>query len=205
MEFQEVLRRRRMVRHFTTDPLAPDSVDRMIAAALRAPSAGYSQGYALLVVDSPRDLTRLWETHTPTAGGWTPEVRAGISRAPLVVAVLASKDLYLDRYAEADKGWTDRDEARWPVPYWYVDAGCVALLLLLAAVDEGLGALLFGIVPHDIPAFRAQFGIPESYDLVGCVAIGHVDPEAPRRDLSGRRRSRAQLVHHGHWESGRAD
>ena len=199
MEFQEVLRQRRMVRHFTTEPVAPESAERIVAAGLRGPSAGYSQGYALLVADTPEDLQRLWDTHTPTAGGWSPEVRAGISRAPLVIAVLASKDAYLDRYAEPDKGWTDRDVSRWPVPYWYVDAGCVALLLLLAAVDEGLGALLFGIVPSDIPAFRSAFGIPASYDVVGCVAIGHVDPSAPRRDLSARRRLPSQLVHRGVW------
>ena len=57
-----------------------------------------------------------------------------------------------------------------------VDAGCVAMLLLLAAVDEGLGALLFGIVPADIPAFRRAFDVPEHYDVVGCVAVGHPDP-----------------------------
>ena len=194
-----------MVRHLTTEPVAPAVAERIIEAALRAPSAGFSQGYALLVADARDDLDRLWATHTPTAGGWSPEVRAGVTNAPLVIAVLASKDVYLSRYAEDDKGWTDRDEARWPVPYWYVDAGCVALLLLLAAIDEGLGALLFGIVPDDIPAFRATFGIPESYDVVGCVAIGHVDPAAPRRDLSARRRPQSQLVHRGNWGRRRSD
>ena len=132
-------------------------------------------------------------------------MRAGVTNAPLVIVVLASKEVYLSRYAEDDKGWTDRDEARWPVPYWYVDAGCVALLLLLAAIDEGLGALLFGIVPDDIPAFRATFGMPESYDLVGCVAIGHVDPATPRRDLSARRLPQSQLVHRGSWGRHRND
>ncbi|MHB8243739.1 MAG: nitroreductase family protein [Acidimicrobiales bacterium] len=199
MDFQEVLRRRRMVRHFTDDPLDPESVERIISAALRAPSAGYSQGYGLLVLESPEERDRLWATHTPTPGGWSAEVRQAVMRAPLVVAILASKDAYLDRYAEVDKGWTDRDEARWPVPYWYVDAGCVALLLLLAAVDEGLGALLFGIVPADIPRFKESFSIPDSHDFVGCVAIGVEDENAPRRDLSSRRRSRSELVHRGRW------
>ncbi|MGO9195872.1 MAG: nitroreductase family protein [Acidimicrobiales bacterium] len=199
MEFQEVISHRRMVRHFTTDPLDPDVAERIVAAGLRAPSAGYSQGYALIVLDSQEDLDRLWATHTPSEAGWSPEVRAGIVKAPLVIALLASKDVYLDRYAEPDKGWTDRDETRWPVPYWFVDAGAVAVLLLLACVDEGLGALLFGIVPADIPRFRATFGVPDSYDVVGCVAVGHEDPAAPRRDLSARRRDRSELVHRGRW------
>lgn len=201
MEFQDVLKHRRMVRHFTTEPVQPETAERIVNAARRAPSAGYSQGYALLVLDSDEDRQRLWATHSPTTGtaGWSPDVRAGIMNAPLLIGVLACKGAYLDRYAQADKGWTDRDEARWPVPYWYVDAGCVALLLLLAAVDEGLGALLFGIVPADIPAFRDAFGVPESQDVVGFVAIGHEDPAAPRRDLRSRRRPSSEIVHRGRW------
>ena len=200
MEFNGVLRRRRMVRHFTTEPVDPAAAERIITAGLRAPSAGYSQGYALVVLESERERARLWATHSPPGeGGWSPDVQEGIRKAPLLIAVLASKDVYLNRYAQADKGWTDRDEARWPVPYWYVDAGAVAVLLLLACVDEGLGALLFGIVPDDIAGFRKEFGVPDSHDLVGCVAIGHEDPAAPRRDLSARRRDRSELVHRGGW------
>ncbi len=188
-----------MVRRFTDEPLDPAVVDRIIAAGLRAPSAGYSQGYALVVLESPEERERLWATHTPGTGGWAPDVRQGVMRAPLLVMVLASKEVYLDRYAEADKGWADRDEARWPVPYWYVDAGCVAMLLLLAAVDEGLGALLFGVVPGDVGRVKAAFSVPDTHDVVGCVAVGHEDPSAPTRDLRARRRPAGELVHRGAW------
>ena len=71
---------------------------------------------------------------------------------------MSNKSAYLDRYAEPDKGWTDRDECRWPVPYWDVDAGMAALLMLLTAVDEGLGACFFGIPPERIAAFRRRSG-----------------------------------------------
>lgn len=201
MEFNEVLRRRRMVRHFSDEPVDPAVVERIVDAGLRAPSAGYSQGYALVVLDREEDRRRLWATHSPTdsPAGWSDEMRDGIMRAPVLIVVLASKDVYLDRYSRPDKGWTDRDEKRWPVPYWYVDAGCVALLLLLAAVDEGLGALLFGIVPDDIPTFKEEFAIPDNYDVVGCVAVGHEDPSAPRRDLRSRRKTKDELVHRGNW------
>lgn len=201
MDFKEVLRRRRMVRHFTEEPIEHEVVERILDAGLRAPSAGYSQGYALLTIETQSDRERLWATHSPSTSpaGWSPEVRDGIARAPLIVVVLASKDAYLDRYARPDKGWTDKDTARWPVPYWYVDAGCVALLLLLAAVDEGLGALLFGVVPEDMAGFKAAFEIPEDHDVVGCVAIGHEDPKAPRRDLTSRRRPREELIHRARW------
>ena len=83
-------------------------------------------------------------------------------RAPLLIVPLSNKSAYLDRYAEPDKGWTDRDESRWPVPYWDVDAGMAALLMLLTAVDEGLGACFFGVPPDRLAAFREAFGVPRS-------------------------------------------
>ncbi|MFZ0173449.1 MAG: nitroreductase family protein [Acidimicrobiales bacterium] len=201
MEFEEVLRRRRMVRHFSEEPVDDDTVERILAAALRAPSAGYSQGYALLVLTTAEDRGRFWTSQRPTegGGGWDPAVRAAIERAPLIAVALASKNAYLDRYALPDKGWVDRDESRWPVPYWYVDTGFLCLLMLLAAVDEGLGALLFGLIPSDIPAFRREFGVPDDHDPVGCVAVGHEDPAAPRRDLRSRRRSPGELIHRDRW------
>lgn len=200
MEFTEVLRRRRMVRHFVDEAVESEVVERILAAALRAPSAGFSQGYALLVLTEATDRARFWASQRPTeGGGWDPALRAAIERAPVIVVALASKDVYLDRYALPDKGWTDRDESRWPVPYWYVDTGFLCLLMLLAAVDEGLGALLFGLIPSDIPAFRTEFGVPEDHDPVGCVALGHEDPAAPRRNLQSRRLPAAALVHRGRW------
>jgi nitroreductase len=85
------------------------------------------------------------------------------------------------------------------VPYWYVDTGFLCLLMLLAAVDEKLGALLFGLIPADIPAFRSAFGVPEGQDPVGCVAIGHEDSAAPRRDLRSRRRPADAIIHRDRW------
>jgi nitroreductase len=201
MEFAEVLRRRRMVRHFSDEPVDEAVLGRILAAALRAPSAGYSQGYALLVLTEASDRARFWASQPPTeeTAAWDPQLRAAIERAPVLVVALASKEAYLDRYAMADKGWVDRDEERWPVPYWYVDTGFLCLLMLLAAVDEGLAALLFGLIPADIPAFRRSFGVPDSYDPVGCVAIGHEQLGAPRRDLRARRRPPEELIHRSSW------
>jgi hypothetical protein len=80
--------------------------------------------------------------------------------APLVVVPLAHKATYLERYAEADKGWQDRMEARWPVPYWYIDTGMAALMMLLTAVDEGLGACFFGIMPVPGEGFEPEVAVP---------------------------------------------
>jgi nitroreductase len=199
MEFLDVLKARRMIRRFTSEPVRDDVIDRIIRCGLRAPSAGYSQGVSLLVLRTREERRMLWDIHSGDESPWSSATKEGIVKAPLVVVVLTSKRVYLDRYAESDKGWTDRREDRWPVPYWYVDAGCTAMLLLLAAVNEGLGALFFGIAAGDAPRFRMQFGIPDEIEFVGCVAIGHPDPQAVGRDLRHRRRPNEDRVHLGRW------
>jgi nitroreductase len=200
MDFDEVIRKRRMARAFTGEPVDPRSVQRILAAANRAPSAGFSQGYALLVLDQPGQLAQFWaataDPSAAAAGTFEP-----VTRAPLVIVPLSCKDRYLDRYARPDKGWTDRAESRWPVPYWDIDTGFTTLLMLLAAVNEGLGALFFGIPPERIGPLRARFGVPEQYKPIGAVAIGHPDPAADRGGSSRviKRRSLDEVVHRGRW------
>jgi nitroreductase len=201
MEFQTVVRRRRMVRNFDpTRPVPRVTVERLLDLAVRAPSAGYSQGWAFLVLTQPDEVARFWAATGP--GGVPDSWLRGMRRAPLLIVPLAHKDAYLDRYAEPDKGWTDRDEARWPVPYWYVDTGFASLLMLLGAVDEGLGACFFGIPPEALATFRAAFGVPEAYTPIGALAIGY--PAADRRSPSLRRGRRpvAEVAHWGRWSAG---
>src|SRR5438270_2999021 len=136
MDFQQVVNRRRMTRNFDTRPVPSEVVDRILANGVRAQSAGFSQGWAFVVLEAPEDRERFWRTT------FEPEARAGFRRqglfdAPLLVVALSHKQAYLDRYAEPDKGWVDKDEAHWPVPYWDVDTGFAALLMLLTAVDAG--------------------------------------------------------------------
>jgi nitroreductase len=208
VEFSEVIKRRKMVRAFSPEPLAPGVTDRLLRAANRAPSAGFSQGYSFLVFEGIEQSAPLWEVldqDAASAGAMEAGLRAmrtAMSRAPLVIVPLACKDAYLDRYARPDKGWTDRDDSRWPVPYWYIDTGFTALLILLAAVDEGLGAVFFGIQPEIIPEFQRRFGVPEQWTPIGAIAIGHPDPAgdpAPSSARSITRKSLDELVHRGQW------
>jgi nitroreductase len=190
MELADVVRRRRMVRRFTSEPVPEQSLDRMLRTALRAPSAGFSQGQAFLVLRG-EELPRFWTV----AGGAVDE---HVAKAPLVIVPMSSKRIYLDRYARPDKGWTDRDEGRWPVPFWHIDTGMAALLILLTAVDEGLGALYFGIFPPDVQPFREAFGVPDDHEPIGAIAVGY-DAETERRDLRSRRRPFDEMVHFGRW------
>jgi nitroreductase len=200
MEFTEVVRRRRMVRNYSPEAVDGAVVDRMLAHALHAPSAGFSQGWAFLVLDSPQDVARYWRSAAGDRVDAPDRWLRGMMTAPVVIVPMSHKAAYLERYAEPDKGWTDRDEDRWPVPYWDVDTGMAALLILLTAVDEGLGACFFGIPPASLPVFRAEFGVPEAYTPVGAITVGHRLPDAGTPGSVGRgRRPLEEVVHRGGW------
>ncbi|GGK98437.1 nitroreductase family protein [Mangrovihabitans endophyticus] len=207
MEFDEVVRRRRMVRSYDPDRPVPTEIVRTILAhAQRAPSAGFAQGWAFLVLTDRADRERYWSVTTEAdrgdaaadrewRGGWLQRMRT----APLIIVALSNKSAYLGRYAEPDKGWTDRDEARWPVPYWDIDTGFAALLMHLTAVDRGLGSCFFGLPATAIGAFKAAFGVPEEFSPIGALTVGYRAPDKRSPSLSRGRRPIDEVVHHGRW------
>jgi nitroreductase len=198
VEFQQVVDRRRMVRNNADEAVDPAVLERILANALHAPSAGFSQGWGFLLLDSADDLERFW-TATIREDAGLDSWLEGMRTAPVIVVPLSCKRVYLERYAEEDKGWTDLDESRWPVPYWDIDTGMAALLMLQTVVDEGLGACFFGIPPEQVPRFRAAFGVPEDYMPIGAVSIGHRAPDKRSPSLRRGRRTAADVVHRGRW------
>ncbi|HEU0241252.1 MAG TPA: nitroreductase family protein [Micromonosporaceae bacterium] len=201
MEFAEVVRRRRMVRNYDADrPVSDELVDRLLDCAIRAPSAGFSQGWGFLVLTEPDDRARFWTATTPEDERDEPDPwLLGLQRAPVLIVALSNKSIYLDRYAAEDKGWTDRDESRWPVPYWDIDTGFAALMMMLAAVDNDLATCFFGIPPEQTATFRATFDVPSEYTPIGALSVGY--PAADRRSpsLKRGRRPLTEVVHRGHW------
>ncbi len=183
MELALAVRTRRMVRNY--DPKRPvprEVVNALLSLAVRAPSAGHTQGWHFLVLDDITSCSAFW---TATTNGLAPNSwLTGMRTAPVLVVCWSDKQAYLDRYAEPDKGWTDRDENRWPVPYWHLDAGMAAMILLLGAVDAGLGACFFGVPPERWTALRHAFAVPEGLSPVGVVSLGH--PAAGDRALDDR-------------------
>jgi nitroreductase len=199
MEFREVVRRRRMVRNYDPSRSVPAEVrERLLEHAIRAPSAGFSQGWAFLVLESPQDRDRFWRAATPPTQVWQ-QWLTGMRTAPLIIVAHSNRQAYLDRYAEADKGWTDRDEARWPVPYWHIDTGFASLLMLLTVVDEGLGACFFGIPPECTDAYRAEFGVPDEYTPIGAISVGYPVADHRSGSLKRGRTPLSQVVHNGQW------
>ncbi|GAB2742827.1 nitroreductase family protein [Nocardioides pakistanensis] len=201
MEFQEVVRRRRMVRNYSNAPVDTTVVERILANALHAPSAGFTQGWAFLLLDSPADVQRFWTACTPAEASGEPDSwLRGMRTAPVVIVPLSHKAAYVGRYSEADKQ-RDRVEARWPVPYWHMDTAMASLLMLLTAVDEGLGACFFGIPASRTDAFREAFGVPEDHMPIGAITLGHRTDDLGSPGSAARRTRKPveEVVHRGTW------
>ncbi|BAL85613.1 putative nitroreductase [Actinoplanes missouriensis 431] len=198
MEFDEVVRRRRMVRGYDPDrPVPPALVDKIIKHGLRAPSAGFSQGWSFLVLTAAADRSLFWGTLSSGSNSWLDRM----STAPLVIVALSNKSVYIDRYAEADKGWTDRDESRWPVPYWDIDTGFASLLMHLTAVNEGLGSCFIGLPADRVGAFKQAFGVPEAFTPIGALTVGYRGDDKRSPSLRRGHRPVDDVVHHGRWAS----
>ena len=197
MELSAVLRRRRMVRAYAADrPVPPVAVEAVTLAALRVPSAGFTQGVSLLVLNSPEQREAYWAVTGERETGWL----AGMRTAPVLILVWTSRQAYLDRYAEPDKGWIDRDPERWSAPYWYVDAGMAVLAMLLTATDWDLGACFFGVPASRIERVRNAFDVPEDQLSVGVLSLGYPLSAAATGSPTRRpRRPASELVHHERW------
>lgn len=201
MELHDALRRRRMVRHYDPEPVDRERLERIVATVRRAPSAGYSQGQRLLVVTDAaarRRLAEIWDEAARVAEGFEP----WIASAPAHVFVLTREEDYHDRYRRPDK-LQDGEEIAWPVPFWHVDAGAALMLLLLAAVDEGLAAGVYGIPVEIEAAVRELLGIPSELALVAGVTIGRAAPDPAWSKVTSRatrpRRPLEELVRWERW------
>ncbi len=196
MDFQAVVARRRMVRHFTPDQVAWETIERIVRTAQHAPSAGYSQGTSFIAVTEPSTRGRIAQI---AGEAWY--LRSGhhpfLSEAPVHLVLCASEEAYRERYRESDKRKPGEPEKDWPIPYWHTDAGCALMLVLLAAVDEGLAAAFVGV--RDPGELREALGIPSDVIPVGVVLIGHGASDKASRSLRRGRRPLDATLHREHW------
>lgn len=199
MEFREVVRRRRMIRRFDQRPVGREVVDRIIDTGRRAPSAGFSQGLELLVLDTPETIGEFWEITSDPQDGWdADEIAVGPT---VLVLPLPDARRYTERYAEPDKvAFGMADEVNWPVKFWDIDAAMAAMLMLLSAVDEGIGGWFFGIT-HGERALLDRFGVPEHLRPIGILGFGHrtADEEPTGSWTTRRRRPLSEQIHRNGW------
>lgn len=185
-----------MVRNYLPDPIPTPTLELIVSAGLRAPSAGYSQGQSFVVVtdsDTRHAIAELAGEPEYVERGFDP----WISRAPVHIVICVSEQAYHGRYREPDKLTDTGEEIEWPVPYWWVDAGASMMAILLAAVDAGLGAGFLGV--HSIPGLQDLLGIPEDVNPIGIVTLGHPAPDRRSGSLDRGKRKRASVIHWERW------
>ena len=201
MSFYDLLKQRRMVRHYTGDPVPRDALESIVATVRRAPSAGFSQGQRLLVVDDPELLAEIAALgdDEPLEG-----VEPWFETAAAQVFVMTREGDYHERYQRDDK-LQEGEEIEWPVPFWHVDAGAAMMLILVAAIEEGLAAAVYGIFGDDEQKLRALLRIPEDITLVAGISLGHPLPDpgwsSKTSRATQRRRAVDELVHWNTWTS----
>jgi FMN reductase [NAD(P)H] len=200
MDFDEILKQRRMVRHYTDEPVPRETLERIAQTVRRAPSGGYSQGQRLVVVVDPEIRARIaaiFEEPEDDKEPW-------ISSAPAIVVICCRENDYHERYNRPDKlAATGGTELEWPAPYWFVDAGAAMMLLLLAAIDEGLAAGVFGVTVEKMAEFKQLLAIPDDVSVVACVTVGHPAPDPEWSKRTSRRtqprRSFDEVIRWNRW------
>jgi FMN reductase [NAD(P)H] len=189
-----------MVRNAESEPIPREILERIVATVRRAPSGGFSQGQRLLVVDDPVLLEQIAALNADVPEG----VEPWFGSAPAQIFVMTREADYHERYRKDDK-LQDGEEIEWPVPFWHVDAGAALMLVLLAAIDEGLGAAVYGIFPAEAEQLRALLVIPSDFALVAGLTLGRPLPDPEWSKLSSRstqrRRTLDELVRWNTWSS----
>ena len=196
MDFQDVLKRRRMVRNYRAEEVDDRAIRRIVEAGRRVPSAGFSQGQYFIVItddDTRRALAELAGESEYVAMGLDP----WISAAPVHIAVCTREANYHERYREPDKLNADGSEIEWPIPYWWIDAGASLMMLLLAAVDEGLAAGFFGV--HRLDGLSELLAVPSDVVPIGVVTLGHPAPDRRSRSLERGWKPLDSVVYKQRW------
>jgi nitroreductase len=201
VEFREILKRRKSVRAFEQQPVPIDVLDRILAVVRYAPSAGFTQGNEYLVLDTPEALADFWTLTDDPNDPLPAEMRLALP--PVLILPLSNRQAYLDRYSEPDKAGFGLEQAEnWPAPYWDIDAGMASMVILLAAIDEGLAAWFFGISSGE-KALLERFGVSETFKPIGVIALGYAAAADPLTQTSSavrrKRRPTEELMHRNGW------
>lgn len=147
----ELLRKRRSIRKFTAERLAPETIEILIEAALRAPSSRGINPWEFVLVDDPELLLRLSKAKQHGS-----EFLKG---APLAIVVCA------------DSSKSD---------VWIEDCSIAAIIIQLTAVSLGLGSCWAQIRNRRHDAERSAesyvrdlLGLPEQITVETVLGIGH--------------------------------
>lgn len=197
MDFEKVVRKRRMVRNFRAELVPLAAVEKLLESALHSPSAGFSQGWAFIVVTGAELRKKIGALQGEEDYYASSRFHKFISEAPTLIVACASEKIYHDRYREADKLQGDGTEIEWPTPYWFFDIGCACMLIFLSAVNQGLASAFTGV--FRVQQMKQLLGIPDHFHPVGVISVGYAAEDVKSPSLKRGRRPLREVVHYEHW------
>jgi nitroreductase len=172
--FAAVVKRRAMIRAYKSDPVPEEKLQRLLNYAVHAPSAGNLQPWEFIVVKSPETRAKLAKAAFD---------QTSVATAPVIIATCADIQRAGSKYGARGSF------------YSLVDTAFASLLILLGAVEQGLGACFVGSYnPEEVTKL---FALPEHVRPVGLITIGYPaesprKPETPKLELG-------KLVHAEKW------
>lgn len=169
MEFSEVVSTRRSIRAYTDQDVDAATVERVLRAAMSAPSAGNQQPWHFLVITDRDKLTAVQAFHPYSKMA---------AQAPLAILLCADPTI-----------------CKYPL-YWPQDCGAAAENMLLAARDLGLGTVWLGIYPQEerVAGCRSLWNIPEHVVPFALIPVGW-----PAASFATVDRFRPERIHHEGW------
>ncbi len=168
--FQEIITSRRSIRKYSKKSVNQEQIDKLLEAAMFAPSARNEQPWHFIAVTERPMLDKIMQSH-PYA--------AMLKDAPIAIVVLA------DISIEKTEG------------YWVQDCSAATQNILLSAHALGLGSVWLGVYPREerILAIRELFRLPENIQPLSIIAIGYADEQKAQPERFNKKR-----IHYNIWK-----
>jgi coenzyme F420-0:L-glutamate ligase / coenzyme F420-1:gamma-L-glutamate ligase len=182
----DVLSARRTVREFTAEPVDAGAVRRAVAAAITAPAPHHSTPWRFVVVKSPQAQTTLLDD---MLAAWIADLRGDrfteqqiarrvrrgepLRRAPLLIVPCLNAEA-AHRYPDGRRNAAERE-------MFVVAMGAAVQNLLVALAVEGLGSCWVSSTMFCRPVVTKALGLPEGWEPMGAVGVGHPAAPAPDR------------------------
>lgn len=173
MEFDQVIRKRKMIRKYLPNMIPDSLINKVLKNASKVPSAGHTQVQEFIIVRDPAIKKKLRQASVN---------QKYVEDAPVLIVVCSNTSRSVGRYGQRGRDF-----------YSIIDGAFASMIILLSAVNEEIGAGFVGAFEDD--KISKILKLPEYVKPIGIITLGYPD-ESPAK-LN--RIENEQLLHYDHW------